>query len=109
MLAGDRLALLAFYVFFCMVAGSREHSWPLSSYFQALWLHFAMLGIVIAFTVLGSVVFTAPSSNTTITFILALAVLLLGRHLNKVAIGSARAGRFHFDALYFRIPHLEFF
>src|SRR5882672_4938769 len=32
------LALLVFYVFFGVVSGSREHSWPVLNYFQGLWL-----------------------------------------------------------------------
>ncbi len=103
------LALVVFYVFFSVIAGSREHTWPLSSYFQALWLHWLMLGIVIAFTVLGSIIFAAPSSNSTITLILALAILFVGRHLNKVAAGLPEPASSIVYALYFVIPHLEFF
>src|SRR5262249_32202932 len=32
------LALLVFYLFFSIISGTREHTWPLASYFQALWL-----------------------------------------------------------------------
>src|SRR5947209_11899338 len=32
------LALMVFYLFFGVVSGSREHSWPLLNYFQGLWL-----------------------------------------------------------------------
>jgi Cu-processing system permease protein len=103
------LALVVFYAFFSVISGAREHSWPWATYFQGLWLHWAMLAIVIAFTLLGSVVFTAPSSNTTITFILALAILLVGRHLNKVALGLAEPGSSILYAFYYAMPHLEFF
>src|SRR5437762_1686584 len=41
------LALVVFYIFFGVVSGSREHHWPVLNYFQALWLQWAMLGIVI--------------------------------------------------------------
>src|SRR5438552_6272124 len=54
------LALVVFYVFFGVVAGSREHSWPLQMYLEGLWLQWAMLAIVVALVLLGSVVFTAP-------------------------------------------------
>jgi Cu-processing system permease protein len=103
------LALAVFYLFFTVIAGMREQSWPLTSYVQALWMHWTMLGIVIAFAILGSIVFTAPSSNASITFILALAILLVGRHLNKVALGLDEPARSFVYALYFVIPHLEFF
>ena len=41
-----------------------------------------MLGMVVALVLLGSVVFAAPSSNATISFIVVLGILFLGRHLN---------------------------
>jgi ABC-type transport system involved in multi-copper enzyme maturation permease subunit len=103
------LTLLVFYVFFGIVAGSREHSWPLITYLQALSLHWMMLGIVIALVVLGSVIFSAPSANVTIMFIAALFILLVGRHLNKVAIGLSEPASSLLYTLYFIIPHLEFF
>src|SRR6202000_1526925 len=46
-------ALLVFYVFFALVSASREHSLHFGAYSQALWLHWQMLGIVIAMTMLG--------------------------------------------------------
>src|SRR6267154_6010700 len=51
------LALVVFYVFFGVVVGSREHHWPLLNYLQALWLQWAMLGIVTALVLFGSVIF----------------------------------------------------
>ncbi|MCI0539059.1 MAG: ABC transporter permease [Verrucomicrobiales bacterium] len=85
------LALAAFYVFFCILSGSREHAWPLASYFQALWLHWMFCGIVVALTLLGSVVFTAVSSNATILFVGVGGILLLARHLHKVAVKTGGA------------------
>src|ERR1043165_7645663 len=38
---------------------------------------------------LGSVVFAAPSSNATICLVVIVGILLLGRHLNKVALQMA--------------------
>ena len=102
-------ALIVFYLFFGVVAGAREHAWPLASYFQALWLHWNMLGIVIALTLLGSIVFSAPSANSTIVLIVALAILTVGRHLNKIAAGLPEPANSIVYALYFCIPHLEFF
>src|SRR6266404_2998856 len=80
------LALLCFYLFFGLLAASREHHWPLVNYLQAGLLHWVMLGVVIAATLLGSLVFAAPSSNATIAFVVTAGILLLGRHLNKVAV-----------------------
>src|SRR5947209_17321228 len=42
------LVLLVFYLFFGVVSGSREHSWPVLNYFQGRWLQWVMLGITIS-------------------------------------------------------------
>src|SRR5437667_9158917 len=66
------LALIVFYLFFGVINVSREHQWPVAIYFQALWLHWWMLAVVLGMTLLGSVVFAAPSSNATITVLVIL-------------------------------------
>jgi len=103
------LALVVFYLFFGVVSGSREHSWPVLNLAQALWLQWAMLGIVVALVLLGSLVFAAPSSNATICFIVVLGILLLGRHLNQVALQQPEPLRSIVYGLYFLIPHLEWY
>jgi Cu-processing system permease protein len=103
------LALVVFYVFFGLVSGSREHHWPLLNYFQALWLQWAMLGIVVSLVLLGSVVFAAPSSNATIAFVVVIGILLLGSHLNQVALQQAEPLRTIVYSIYFLIPHLEWY
>jgi len=103
------LALVVFYVFFGVVAGTREHHWPLLQYIQALWLQWIMLGIVVALVLFGSVVFTAPSSNATICFIVVVGVLLLGRYLNIVALRQPEPLRTVIYTIYFLIPHLEWY
>jgi ABC-type transport system involved in multi-copper enzyme maturation permease subunit len=100
------LALVLFYLFFTLVSGLRERAWPLASSFQALWLHWSMLGIVISFALFGSVV---SSSNSTITFVLVCAILLVGRHLNGVALGLHEPASSLLYGFYFLMPHLEFF
>lgn len=107
--AATGLALVIFYLFFSVISGTREHAWPIGSYFQALWLHWMMLGIVIALTILGSIVFSAPSANSTIVFVVALSILFVGRHLNKVAMGLPEPANSLLYSVYFMIPHLEFF
>ena len=52
-------------------------------------------------------VFTAPSSNTTISFIGVLGILLLGEHLHKVALQLAETLQTVLTLIYFLIPHLE--
>ena len=103
------LALVVFYLFFGIVSGSREHHWPLLNYCRALWLQWSMLGVVVALVLLGSVVFTAPSSNATISFIVVLGILFLGRYLNQVALQQPEPLRSVVYGFYFLIPHLEWY
>src|SRR6266404_152234 len=103
------LSLVVFYLFFGLVTGLREHIWPLEVYLQGLWLQWAMLAIVVGLVLLGSVVFTAPSSNATICFIVVAGILLMGRHLNQVALQQPEPLRTIVYAIYFLIPHLEWY
>jgi ABC-type transport system involved in multi-copper enzyme maturation permease subunit len=101
------LVLICFYAFFGALAASREHTWPLLNYFQAAFLHWIMLGVVIALTLLGSLVFAAPSSNSTICFVIVMAILCVGRYLDMVALSQAEPGRSIIYGIYFAFPHLE--
>ncbi len=79
------------------------------NYVQALWLHWVMLGVVTAMVLLGSVVLSAPSVSATISFIGVVGILLLGEHLNKVALRQAQPVQSILYTGYFLIPHLEWF
>jgi hypothetical protein len=57
----------------------------------------------------GSVLFTAPSSNATIAFIVVVGILLLGRDLNRIAMSQPAASGFILSMIYYVMPHLEFF
>jgi len=103
------LTLLCFYVFFGVLSASREHHWPLMNYFQAATLHWFALGIIVAMALLGSLVFAAPSSNSTICFVVVGGIMLVGRHLDKVALPMPEPLRSVLLAIYYAIPHLEFF
>lgn len=103
------LALGVFYAFFVVITGSREHHWPLLNYFQAMWLQWIMLGVVIALVLFGSVVFSAPSANATICFVVVVGILLIGRHLNKVALQQPEPLQTIIYVVYFLIPHLEWY
>jgi ABC-type transport system involved in multi-copper enzyme maturation permease subunit len=103
------LTLLCFYIFFGALAATREHQWPLLDYFQAAVMHWFMLGIIVAMTLLGSLVFAAPSSNSTICFVIIGGILFVGRHLDQVALSLHEPLRGIVNALYFSIPHLEFY
>jgi len=101
------LVLVCFYIFFGALAASREHTWPLLNYFQAAFLHWIMLGVVIALTLLGSLVFAAPSSNSTICFVIVTSIMCIGRYLDAVALSLPEPRRSIVYSLYYAIPHLE--
>jgi ABC-type transport system involved in multi-copper enzyme maturation permease subunit len=103
------IALIVFYLFFAVIIGSREQHWPWLVYIQALWLQWAMLAVVIALSLLGSIVTAAPSSTTTICFITVAGILLVGGNLNTVALHHAQPLQTIFYTIYFLIPHLEWF
>lgn len=103
------LALILFYAFFGLVAGLREHDWPVAHYAQALALHWFMLGIVCAMTLLGSLLLAAPSSTVTIVLVVTTGILLVGRHLNKVAVTLDEPLQSIVYGIYYLLPHLELF
>jgi ABC-type transport system involved in multi-copper enzyme maturation permease subunit len=103
------ISLVVFYFFFSVISGIREHHWPLVNYFQALVLHWFMLGVVVSMTMFGSVVFAAPSSTNTITFIVVAGIMLLARHLNKIALQLDSWSQTLVYTIYYVIPHLEIF
>jgi ABC-type transport system involved in multi-copper enzyme maturation permease subunit len=102
-------ALLLFYLFFGVISASREHAWPLLNYGQAIWMHWMALGIIVSLVLLGSVIFAAPSSNSTICFVVVVGILLLGRYLNQIALQRPEPMRGIIYTIYFLIPHLEWF
>ena len=102
-------ALVVFYVFFAIITGSREQIWPLGLYFQALWMQWLMLAIVIGMVLLGSIYFAAPSSTTTIVFIVVVGILGLGSHLNSIALSQHEPMQTIISVIYFSIPHLEWY
>lgn len=85
------------------------HHWVITNYVQAFWLHWMMLGVVTAMVLLGSVVFSAPSVSATISFIGVVGILLLGEHLNQVALQQPEPMQAIIYTGYFLIPHLEWF
>ena len=101
------LVLICFYIVFALLAASREHAWPLLNYFQAAFLHWIVLGVVVAMSLLGSLVFAAPSSNSTICFVVVATILTIGRYLDAIALAQAEPFRSMIYAIYFAIPHLE--
>jgi ABC-type transport system involved in multi-copper enzyme maturation permease subunit len=103
------VALAIFYLFFGVISGSREHHWPVLNYFQAFWLQWVMLAVVISLVLFGSIVFSAPSANITISLFVVIGILLLGGHLNQVVLRQFEPMRTITYTVYFLIPHLEWF
>jgi ABC-type transport system involved in multi-copper enzyme maturation permease subunit len=103
------VALAVFYFFFGVITASHERAWPGMIFLQGFWLHGVFLAMVVALVLLGSIVFTAQSSNATICFIIVLGILFAGGHLNQVAGGLRGAGGDIVYAVYFAIPHLEWY
>lgn len=103
------MALIVFYAFFVVVTGVREPQWHLAAYLKAMSLQWMMLGIVVALTLLGSVVFSAVSSNATICLIAVIGILFLGEHLGKIALRQSEPVSTILYTAYFCIPHLELF
>ncbi|MSU58117.1 MAG: hypothetical protein EXS35_08055 [Pedosphaera sp.] len=103
------IALLVFYLFFTVISASREHVWHLVPTLKAVWMHWMLLGVLVAMVLFGSVVFTAPSSNTTICFIVIVGILGIGRHLHRVALDQPEPVSTMLSVIYFLIPHVEWF
>ena len=103
------IALVVFYFFFGVITAAHEHAWPGMVFFQAFWMHAVFLAIVVALVLLGSVAFTAQSSNATISFIVVLGILFAGGHLDKIAGGLRGINSDIVRAVHFAIPHLEWY
>jgi len=101
------LMVVIFYVFFGVVVGAREHTWPVMQYVQAAWLHWMALSVVIGMAILGSVVLSAPPVNITITLVVVAGILTLGQHLHKVALRMTDTAQLLATAIYFLLPHIE--
>ena len=102
------VALLVFYIFFALVSASRDHTLPVDAYFQAFWLHWQVLGVIVAMTLLGSVTFT-PAENMTIVFVATVGMLVMGGFLHLVAERMSEPSASVLTGIYYVIPHLELF
>lgn len=103
------VALLVFYLFLGVVIASLDHRLPLASYFEALWMQWMFLAMVVAVALWGSLVFPAQSSNVTVCLIVVLGLMLLGRQLGGLAIQQREPLRSAIYAIYFLVPHFEWF
>jgi ABC-type transport system involved in multi-copper enzyme maturation permease subunit len=103
------MALLVFYVFFIVVTGLREPNLQLGAYAKSAGLHWMLLGVVIALTLLGSVVFSAVSANATICLIAVFGILFIGEHLAKLGARQSEPLRSITYTAFYCIPHIELF
>jgi len=103
------LALALFYGFYLLVGALQgaPGSWTLG--LQAFWLHWMMLAVVVSMAILGSLIFSAPSVNSTICFIVVAGILLLAGHLNVIAAAQPDPWGSVVYGLYYALPHLELF
>jgi ABC-type transport system involved in multi-copper enzyme maturation permease subunit len=102
-------ALVIFYVCFWLMSASNEHEWRVLNYFAAAWMQWMLLAVVIAMTLYGSFIFTAPSSNGTVVLLLVVGILLLGQHLNQIASEMGGSIGAFLYALLLALPQVEFF
>jgi ABC-type transport system involved in multi-copper enzyme maturation permease subunit len=101
------IALACFYLPLAVITASVRHYWPVLNYLQAIWLHWAFLGVVIALVLLGSLVFTAASANATLCVFLVIGLVLWGRYLGDAAASVSGIPGVLLYILYFLVPHLE--
>lgn len=102
------IALIVFYLFFGVISVAREHELHLVNYVQGLWLHWMMLGIVVAATLLGSLLLT-PAANASIVLLGILSIWIVGEFLNQLAVKSGGLRGWITYAIYYVIPHVEIF
>ena len=103
------IALVVFYFFFAIITGSKEQTWPVLTYLEAAWMQWCLLAIVIALVLLGSIYFAAPSSTSTISFIVVAGILLVGGHLHVIALQQPEPMQTVLTFVYYLMPHLEWF
>jgi len=103
------IAMLVFYLFLALIIWSRGEGPKISTYIQGIWLHWVCLAIITAMAICGSVFFSAPSANITITLIVTSAILTVGRYLNLLAEQKPEPFQSIIYAIYYAIPHLEWY
>lgn len=103
------LALAVFYIFFGIVVSTKGGHLPGGDFAMALWLHWMMLGMVIALSLLGSLLFTSVAANVTICFIIVAGLLFVGFHLGKVARQQPEPVQSILLVLYNLVPQFGFF
>lgn len=102
------ITLIVFYVFFGVISVTREHELPVLIYLQAMWLHWMMLGVVCALTLLGSLVVTS-AANVSIVILVVIGIWTVAEYLNVFAAKSGGVTGWVAHTVYYVVPHLEIF
>jgi ABC-type transport system involved in multi-copper enzyme maturation permease subunit len=102
-------ALVVFYLFFGIIVSTKGGRLPLDDYLMSLWLHWMLLAMVIALSLLGSLLFTSVAANVTICFVIVVGILFVGFYLRKVAEEQAEPVQTILLVLYNVIPQFGFF
>lgn len=102
-------ALAVFYLFFGILVAAREHQLNLVNFGSAFLLHWLMLAIVVAMTLLGSLLTSAVAANATACFLLTSGILLFGRSAGKAlfALGGPLASLA--SIAWFAVPRFDLF
>jgi ABC-type transport system involved in multi-copper enzyme maturation permease subunit len=102
------IALVVFYLFFGIISVAREHELPLVNYLQAVWLHWLILGVVVALTLLGSLLLS-PAANVSIVILGIVSIWTVGEFLNRLAAQTGGLTGWLVYAVYYVVPHVEIF
>ena len=102
-------ALLILYALFLTASSWKGGQISALGCAQAFLLHWLLLAIVISGALLGSLIFTAPSSNTVIALITVGGLLFFAQHLNKIALRMEEPARTLVYGIYYLVPHLEWY
>ena len=107
-LASALSALVVFYLAYILLTGLRQGIWFSMTLLQAMLLHAAFLVIIIAVSVLGSLVLTT-SANLTLGGFITVGMLMFGQRLSALALQQPWPGRWILRMIDWFAPHLEFF
>lgn len=102
-------ALLVLYALFLTASSWKGGQLSALGCAQAFFLHWLLLAIVISGTLLGSLIFTAPSSTAVIALVCTGGLLFLAQHLNKIALRMEEPARSLLYGIYYLVPHLEWY
>lgn len=101
--------LAVFYALFAGLALARGQHLPVANFFSVFALHWAMLGMVIAMTLLGSLLTNAAAANATLCFLVTIGILLFGRSLAKAAFNLGGSPAILAGAAAFALPRFDLF